>query len=100
MPVELQAVNLQVAGSNPAGSKCGPVAQRIEQDARATGQDVSPNLVVMTRTKDKATSRGECRKELQRNWDALQGSTPDLQAPSGMGGTSHSFSNLVAAASR
>lgn len=41
MPTELQAITLQVAGSNPAGSAIhGPVAQWIERD-------VSSNLVVM-----------------------------------------------------
>ncbi|KQS87575.1 hypothetical protein ASG68_14115 [Rhizobium sp. Leaf453] len=49
--MKLQAVNLQVAGSNPARvSNYDPVAQRIEQD-------VSPHLVVTDEWNDMANAK-------------------------------------------
>lgn len=93
-------------GCNPPGRgfesrrvKCGPVAQRIEQDARATGQDVSPNLVVMTEQWEQNLSRGECRLELQHHsGDDLRGSTPRFADALWHGRDSPSFTTLVAAA--
>lgn len=49
MPMELQAVTLQVAGSNPAGStRYGSVAQRLEQVPIRTDRRRFIILVVMT----------------------------------------------------
>lgn len=81
MPMELQAVTLQVAGSNPAGStRYGSVAQRLEQVPIRTDRRRFIILVVMTSDHWKLHKdrRGECRTELQHSSGNPRGSTPRL----------------------